>query len=269
LRQLTDLRQLCLQSDEEVFARYGGALPCRTGSLSYTDNGSNILGVCHVDTVHLPRHYHQSREKAFSGALDDRLGIYILTCLLPKKGILLDWLLTDNEEHGASTARYFETTKQYNWLIEFDRAGDDVVMYQYDDARYDDILHPYGLTIGRGSYSDICELEALGVAGFNFGIGYHLQHSPACYVDLQEMLRQVDRFAAFYHDHAQTRFEYDASFAEWPGLWEGDEYAYDDPEYGTITLSEVWSLEEKLYYGTEPKRLTSKERSIFENFLQW
>ena len=278
MRELSALRDLCTATTEEVFAHYGNALPARGGQLSYTDHGSAILGVCHVDTVvHKPA-YRQKKGKAFSTALDDRLGIYILTELLPQEGILLDWLLTDNEECCASTARDFAPPREYNWLIEFDRAGSDVVMYQYDAPMFDELLRPYGLALGSGSYSDIADLDALGVSGFNWGIGYHQQHTSACYVDLAEMRRQVDRFAAFYHEHAATRFEcqavdYEAFnyYRHYGYYWEEEEdaIAYEDEEYGPILWSEVERLEERLYYGTEPHHLTHRDRAILENYLQW
>ena len=42
-----------------------------------------------------------------SGALDDRLGAYIILDLLPKLGINVDVLLTVGEEQGRSTANFF------------------------------------------------------------------------------------------------------------------------------------------------------------------
>jgi hypothetical protein len=136
--------------------------PCPNGDLRFTNNGSDILGICHVDTVpHKPR-YKESHGKAYSTALDDRLGVYILTKALPERGIVLDFLLTDNEESGASTARYFDAPKVYNWCVEFDRAGSDVVLYQYDDGQLDDAFAEVGLEVGFGSYSDICDLPDAG-----------------------------------------------------------------------------------------------------------
>ncbi|MHB8997657.1 MAG: hypothetical protein ACYC63_20620 [Armatimonadota bacterium] len=297
MRHHKDLRTLCLQSKEAIFASHGEALPCREGNLRFTDNGSQILGVCHVDTVeHKPR-YREQKGRAFSTALDDRLGIYILTKLLPARGIVLDWLLTDNEECGGSTASDFVAPKDYRWTVEFDREGSDVVLYQYDDGNLDEAFAAIGVPIGCGSYSDICDLPNIGTTCFNFGVGYHRQHSPACYVDFEEMAAQVDAFARFYEVHKEERLEYDAdacdlyyygehdwSYYERDGddasddrdtrlraLWldYSDPVAYADPELGPVRLSETEALEERLLSGDAAPRLTARERLILDNYLQW
>jgi hypothetical protein len=104
----------------------------------YKDNGSNTLAVAHLDTVQkrgwceLTQLSHDTL--VFSPKLDDRLGAYVILELLPKLGINVDVLLTTDEESSNSTAMEFKTQKQYNWMVEFDRAGRDAVLYQYQAA---------------------------------------------------------------------------------------------------------------------------------------
>jgi hypothetical protein len=136
-------------------------------------------------------------DRVFCPSLDDRLGVYLLSELLPLLGVKFDLLLTDGEERGCSTARWFVPPRRYNWMFSFDRAGTDVVMYQYDSPANRRLLHRAGFRVGLGSYSDIADLWFLGCAGFNFGCGYHRQHKPDCFADLGETSEMVGRFVRF------------------------------------------------------------------------
>ena len=150
----------------------------------FKDNGSSVLAVAHLDTV-MPAERRAARfvdteagTVVFSGALDDRLGAYIILELLPALGITYDWLLTVGEETGQSTADFFEPAKDYDWIIEFDRGGTDVVMYQYEDSDTRKAVLDCGAMIGDGIFSDISYMEHLGVKGFNWGCGYRDYHGP-------------------------------------------------------------------------------------------
>jgi hypothetical protein len=129
----------------------------------------------------------------------------MLTDLLPRLGVQLDVLLTTGEESGRSTAAYFEPAKKYNWVIEFDRAGEDVVFYQYSKWR----KTWKGWDTGHGSFSDISCMGHLGVMCANMGIGYYNQHSHACYADLSATTQRAKKFCDFYAKHRKTRFPYD------------------------------------------------------------
>ena len=86
--------------------------------------------------------------------------------------------------------------------MEFDRAGTDVVFYQYEEfAQY------WRIREGVGSYSDIADLE-LGVCCANLGIGYHNQHTRFCYADLEDTKKQLRRFAKFHVRNAGVKFPY-------------------------------------------------------------
>lgn len=181
----------------------------------YKDNGSPVLFVAHLDHVQDDGTCTITTTNgeliALSGALDDRLGAYVGLELLPKLGITVDILLTTNEERGASTARDFVTDKSYNWMIEFDRGGTDVVMYQYETMEYRALVRESGAQVGNGSYSDIADLEDLGCAGFNWGVGYYDYHSKRSHAWLEDTFRMVAKFLKFYASNAATYLPHDRS----------------------------------------------------------
>lgn len=183
----------------------------------YKDNGSNILAVAHLDTV--VRSWERRTEFCetadgpicHSGALDDRLGAYIILCLLPLLGINVDVLLTVGEEQGESTAELFDPPegKQYNWMIEFDRKKNDVVMYEYDSPSTKDLVRACGATVGHGSFSDICYLNHLGIKGFNWGTGYDgVYHSTRGFVYLMDTYEMVAYFMVFYEQNKDTYLQH-------------------------------------------------------------
>jgi hypothetical protein len=186
----------------DAFATYGESAPTPEGNYVFRDRGERVLGVAHLDTVLPGKQFVHDGDRVFCPSLDDRLGVYLLSELLPLLGVKFDLLLTDGEERGCSTARWFVPPRRYNWMFSFDRAGTDVVMYQYDSPANRRLLHRAGFRVGLGSYSDIADLWFLGCAGFNFGCGYHRQHKPDCYADLGETREMVGRFADFWQRNA-------------------------------------------------------------------
>jgi hypothetical protein len=179
----------------------------------YKDNGSNVLAVAHLDTV------GHADDRAcrftvtegggtvvFSRALDDRLGAYVILELLPKLGLKYDVLLTVGEESGQSTAQFFDPPKgkHYDYMIEFDRGGTDVVMYQYDDAEVRSLVKACGARVGDGSFSDISYLGHLGIKGFNWGVGYRDYHGPRAHAFLDDTFLMVARYLTFAEQNAET-----------------------------------------------------------------
>jgi hypothetical protein len=173
----------------------------------FRDNGAHVLAVAHLDTVAKPDTRAanfvttQAGRIVYSRALDDRLGAYIILRLLPELGITYDWLLTTGEEYGMSTAEFFTTEKDYDWVIEFDRGGTDVVMYQYEDYETRLAVKSAGATVGNGIFSDIGALEHLNVKCFNWGTGYRDYHSARSHAYLSDtfmMVAQYMRFHALY-----------------------------------------------------------------------
>jgi hypothetical protein len=180
---------------------WGGKVDTPDGPYYHHKHGSKVLGVAHLDTVMSARPIKDGKFVCCP-QLDDRLGVYCLLDWLPRMGIQLDVLLTTGEEHCRSTAAHFQG--EYNWIAEFDRAGNDVVFYQY----HDDFAPWWSGRIGHGSYSDIVDMEALGVCAVNIGIGYQFQHTMECYADLRETEKQLKRFGKFFDRYCETRFPF-------------------------------------------------------------
>lgn len=195
----------------EIPERQNGRFTSDDDFYHFKDNGSKILAVAHLDTVGADdtraAHYVETEAGlvVFSRALDDRLGAYTILELLPKLGINVDVLLTVGEESGRSTAEFFEPDKVYDWMIEFDRGGTDVVMYQYHDDATEDLVEATGVRVGRGSFSDVAYLEHLGIKGFNWGIGYTGDyHGPRAHAFLEDTFEMVGYFLRFHETNKNT-----------------------------------------------------------------
>lgn len=185
----------------------------------FRDNGSSVLAVAHLDTVvpqkgRVPRFRDTERGPlVVSGALDDRLGAYVIIGLLPKLGVTCDWLFTVGEESGQSTAESFDARgKKYDWVIEFDRGGTDVVMYQYEDRASRRLVEASGARMGQGSFSDIAYLDHLGVKAFNWGVGYGGNyHSADGYAYLNDTFSIVAKYLRFHEQNAGTALPHEES----------------------------------------------------------
>ena len=201
----------------------------------HKDNGSDVLAVAHLDTVSP----HRERKAQFldtaggtvvySRALDDRQGAYTILELLPKLGITYDWLLTTGEESGQSTAQFFQTEKPYNYMIEFDRGGTDVVMYQYDDMTTRGLVRDCGAKPAQGIFSDISYMEHLGVKGFNWGVGYRDYHYPRSHAWLDDYFEMLAYYLKFHQQNADVKMPHEyVPWTEYRGLgsslWGDSEY---------------------------------------------
>jgi hypothetical protein len=209
------LIDVCERDDFSVFAKRHNLVPYRGRErfFYFEDNGADILAVAHLDTVQDDRSCKIIETAAgplvCSGGLDDRLGAYVILDMLPKLGVKCDILLTTDEEMGQSTASDFVPEKSYNWIIQFDRAGTDVVMYQYETPELVDLVENSGAQVGIGSYSDISDLDHLGCAGFNWGVGYQEYHSERSHAWLEDTFRMVARFVKFYRANVDEFLAYD------------------------------------------------------------
>jgi len=212
------LRRRCTMEPEEYWDEFGientyGVQQSPPDDFYvYQDRGAKILGIAHLDNVDETRRCDIVETAAgavvFSPALDDRLGVYVICDLLPKLGVQCDVLLTTGEESGRSTAAYFYTEKQYNWMFQFDRGGTDVVSYQYETADLKDKVRQSGTYMGQGSFSDICFLDDLKVTGVNWGVGYQDYHGPRSHAFLEDMFRMVQSFMRFYDANVDEHMEY-------------------------------------------------------------
>ena len=170
--------------------------------------GAKILAVAHLDTVQeltAPK-YNKNRSEVQASGLDDRLGAYLASNWLKDNGIVCDVLLTDNEEHTASTAQFFNGGNNYNWIVEFDRMGEDVVTYDMDCPDWLDELRTAGFVVARGIFSDISFLQTERCA-VNIGVGYRNYHSKDALADLNVTRRQLARFLNLYHRCEDMRFD--------------------------------------------------------------
>lgn len=199
----------CQATIAELHNELGNVTRCNNG-LNYAfrpTDGATILAVAHCDTVNCgSNHFAYSNGLAFSSKLDDRLGVFTLLDMFPKLGIVADILLTDGEESCNSTARYFTTDRSYNWIVQFDRRGTDVVTYQY--RQVEKHLREFWPIIGNGSYTDVADLDSLGVCGFNVACGYHNEHSLGSYAVMSEYRQQLRRFLGFYRKYKNIRIPY-------------------------------------------------------------
>lgn len=223
-----DLKTLCLTDTNTITAyltkKFNNSEISGKGGYIYLDRGeeSKVLFVCHLDTVSSPyttktksgkrdthfetRYNKKWGEYVTSIALDDRLGLWAGLTQFP--ALTYDILLTLDEEIGASTAQYFQTEKEYNWVFSFDRHGINPVLYQYDTPKLRKMLKSVGYKIDYGSFSDIAYLDHLGVSGINFGIGYHNEHSSKCYAYMSDIKYCLDTFAEFYNKYKDVKMPY-------------------------------------------------------------
>ena len=117
-----------------------------------------------------------------------------------------------------------------------------MVLYDYETEALDELLKGYGFKVGFGSYSDICKLEHLGIAGFNFGCGYHNAHSKDAYLLVHETKAMVERFVEFYRAESGNRMEYvpepepDVRFDSYGALdYDPDCRYLDEEEWDRVT----------------------------------
>ena len=172
----------------------------------FIDRGSKVLFMAHLDTVQTPKLVSATRHRIYAQGLDDRLGCMIASKLSLELGA--DLLLTDHEESAGTTARY-HICKDYNWIVEFDRAGEDVVTYDLDSVEFRNAIRGYW-HLYPGMYSDICELKTE-TCCMNLGIGYERAHSTDSYVTTKVFNRQIEAFRKFYAEYKDVEFKQDYS----------------------------------------------------------
>ena len=218
------------------FAHLGDIIHTPNGLTVYIDRGAPILGVAHLDYVMWapPKHTGHIVQ---CPQLDDRLGVWILLDVLPSYGIKCDVLLTDSEELGLSTGEYFDPPKRYNWMFQFDRAGTDATMYQYERAVYRAMLQDHGITVNMGTCSDISTMEHLECVGINFGCGYRHQHTTHCYANLHDTKMMVQKFRNFAAEYQHIPLAHEPyirqpyeSYPQQPYNYIDEGYLYDIPE---------------------------------------
>ena len=139
------------------------------------------------------------------------MGVHALLHYLPKLGIKIDVMLTENEEMVSSTGgckQAIAVASEYNWIFSMDRKGDDCAMYGYnsDQGEWVEALTTHGWKLDDGNYSCIADMKRAGVKGANFGVGYQKAHTKACVADIQVYERQCERVAIFVREFEAHRF---------------------------------------------------------------
>lgn len=163
----------------------------------FFDNNSNLLIVCHADTVIPPRLNGMLdfgfEKRIYACGLDDRLGIMIAFQMKKK----FDILICDYEEDADSTAQY-HVLKRYNWIVELDRGGIDYVHYGLASRDLiNDIEDTIDIDRGNGSFSDISFMKT-NICRFNLGVGYYHPHDIDSYCIVEEVDLTIDRLNALY-----------------------------------------------------------------------
>lgn len=185
----------------------------RGRQLIYINNNSPILGIAHLDATMFPTHFavgdvsfKPNHTCIFSPMVDDRLGVYTLLYLLPKLGINYDILLSEGEEVGDPTSRWFYTKKKYNWMFQFDRKGTDAVHYQFTAPNWLSALRKYFQRVNTGIFSDIAYMDHLNIQGVNVGTGYYDYTSQHAWASLDDLMDQTQRFKSFYDKYKDVKF---------------------------------------------------------------
>lgn len=215
----------------ESFESIGTVTDTQDGIHIFKDNNASVLGVAHLDSVldlnHFYVNYINGDDIVLNAQLDDRLGVYTLLSMLPSLGLNFDVLLTEGEESGRSTARWFKPEKSYNWVFSFDRRGEGVVLYQYSGREWEQALKHSQFRIDQGSFSDISFLDRMGVKCVNVGTGYHGEHNDLCYASMNQYTNQVTKFTHFYAHNKDTRFPHTRTpqATRWtPRFWRDDSH---------------------------------------------
>lgn len=167
----------------------------------FINKKSDVLFIAHLDTVLKPKFLRKTKKRIYTTGLDDRLGCLIAYEL--SKELNADLLLTDHEESFNSTAQYHDY-KGYNWIVEFDRYRNDVVLYDCGSKDFENAINEYW-KIGVGSFSDICMMNVNNCC-MNIGIGYYNAHSQDSYCTIKQVKRQIEKFKLFYAKYKDVHF---------------------------------------------------------------
>ncbi len=213
-----EMKEIARLNMRQIAAKYGlTQYTTKTGKrFWFKDNGAKVLFVAHQDTVQDPGVFQpvhfEDDTWIFSPTHDDRAGMYVGLCYLPKAKVKVDILITDDEEDGRSTALWFDPPKKYNWMFMFDRRGKGAVCYQYDNEALRYKLGKHNFKVDWGTYSCIRNLEHLGCQGINFGVGYHDNHSNKAYLSTTELRQQLRKFVDFFREYEYLNMPHDIGY---------------------------------------------------------
>lgn len=213
----------------ENFLALGDTIGQKDWELVYIDNGADILAVANMDISWDGQdHFFVSRRGngdpviVHSPRLDGRLGLYLVTDLLPVLGVKSDILLTMRGGLISSGVE-FDPAKQYNWMFSFDFAGVGAELYDFWTLDLRDILLAHEIAPYHGGYSDIADMDHMGCSGINFGNGSFDYGSQFAYAWLDITSLMVHKFLGFYKDYGHIYLPHESfdSETDWPTTVDG------------------------------------------------
>lgn len=192
-----------------------------------------VLLVAHMDTVHheqcktiIALDNKLSSPQGIGG--DDRCGIFIIMNLV--KELHCSVLLCEDEEKGCIGAHKFTNAKEeytgengektyrkyienlgVNYMVEFDRKGNnDAVFYHGDNKDFIDFVEDAtNFKFAIGSVSDISVLmRESKISAVNLSSGYYNAHTVNEYVIYDEMMDTVEAARALIKTECTKPFEY-------------------------------------------------------------
>lgn len=179
--------------------------------LYYDNPKASVLLVAHIDTVtkaQLKNHHTTNtksgkitiaNKKADCLGADDRAGIYTILEYIRIHGIAnVSILFTHGEETGGIGISAFVKDKHkldhIKLAIEIDKGGEHNVacVYDDDDSKLQDYLTNLGYKLIWGSYTDICNLQDIGISAVNISANYYKQHTTSEYLIFSDIQKTID-----------------------------------------------------------------------------
>ena len=203
----------------------GYAIQQKKQDFIYAEGNIPVMVVAHLDTVHKTQTKFIC--KANNGVWmspngiggDDRCGVELILSILDA-GRRPHVLFTHDEEIGGLGAETFVKegiTPEINYIVEFDRMGDnDAVFYDCDNADFVDFVEKFGFKENFGSFSDISVIAPkLMVAAVNLSSGYHNAHTNYEYISIPEMNSIFEKSLKLIDTH-ETKFIYiESLYTKW------------------------------------------------------
>ena len=144
---------------------------------------------------------------------DDRCGIFMVLEIASK--LKCSVIFTEDEETGRVGAKKFcksDLNPNSNWIIEFDRKGDnDAVFYSCDNEDFTKFVtdKKYGFEKAFGSCSDISSIAPhLGIAAVNISAGYFNPHTCSEYIVMDYVYNNIARSICMINDQHNIKYEY-------------------------------------------------------------
>lgn len=212
----------------------------------YAEGEIPVLLIAHMDTVH--KEPVKSICVSDDGILmsptgiggDDRCGIFMV--LETIKTHKCHVLFTEDEEIGLVGASKFASsgiTPEVNWILEYDRKGNnDAVFYSCDNPEFTEFItdKEIGFVFASGSASDISRVApAINRAAVNLSCGYYNQHHLNEYVVVSEMMNNIERGKMLIDKPVDKPFEYIEKVYTYKS-YKNSDYSfsvYDDYGYGS------------------------------------